>query len=377
MLSKTLPLALYAAAASTLVTASPVSINARSLQKRTAVTELKCGLWATADEADTEQNWENFVISVEGESAGPVAVPANSCSRIGCSNTSGVYVCNDQDSDIELDMGDITPVMKGLMDTCGYHDDKTYEVPISGQIFVDANGGYNLNIAYCNGNDATNIGPSAYSAPGPNGDPHQNTSCGVGGAPCSYGTCDADSITVESQESVTCDEYLAPTYIGAGATYTYSTTRTISYAWSVGGFLGINIGDLSGPVGVAGFSATFTETTTVGTISGTSDQCGSYIGQNGQPGNWTCALDIKPKCWQMTGTCEADFGDLGSGTAPWAVSAPQIEPGDGQSVWVPNLCVCYDCEGWAEGGAPQDACPLDCRTCATPGSDSTAGKLRF
>jgi hypothetical protein len=70
--------------------------------------------------------------------------------------------------------------------------------------------------------------------------------------------------------------------------YTYSTTRSIGTTWTIGGFLGINLGDLTQPLGSAGFSATFSETTTVGSTAGSTEQCGESQGSNGMPGNWTC-----------------------------------------------------------------------------------------
>ena len=158
-------------------------------------------------------------------------------------------------------------------------------------------------IAYANCNDPTDTPPSSYTPPGPNGD--APIVCGFDGvAPCRTGQgCPAGGLTVESAESIVCNEYLGPTYIGSGATYTYSTTRTIGTTWTVGGFLGFNVGDLSGPLGLFGASFSFSETTTTGDISGISADCGEVNGSNGLPGNWTCGMDIAPKCIHMTGTC--------------------------------------------------------------------------
>lgn len=110
------------------------------------------------------------------------------------------------------------------------------------------------------------------------------------------GTCDTSTIVVETADRVVCDEYLGPAYVGAGADYVYDTTRTVGTSWSYGGFLGINVGDLSGPLGVAGFSFSFTETTSTGTTAGSSEQCGDGISSNGFRGNWTCGMDVMPSC---------------------------------------------------------------------------------
>ncbi|KAK5166906.1 uncharacterized protein LTR77_007635 [Saxophila tyrrhenica] len=143
---------------------APVSLNDRSLRKRTSVTGLTCGNWATADIAYTNKNIENL-----GQKDDPVSIPANSCGRVGCYNSSGVYICNDQDVDIEIQMGEVVEVLTQLSETC-YVGHSPYG--ISGQIFMDSLGGYNLNIGYCDNNDPNLTGPGAYTqAIDNNGDP--------------------------------------------------------------------------------------------------------------------------------------------------------------------------------------------------------------
>lgn len=44
---------------------------------------------------------------------------------------------------------------------CGVTEDNG---AFSGQTFVNEDGGYNLVVAYCNGNDPTDVPPSAYDA---------------------------------------------------------------------------------------------------------------------------------------------------------------------------------------------------------------------
>lgn len=75
------------------------SVNPRAVHKRD-VTGLACGLWATADNVDTAQNSAN--LNQKGGLAVPVA--ANGCNRVACYDTSGMYVCNDQDADITVPM---------------------------------------------------------------------------------------------------------------------------------------------------------------------------------------------------------------------------------------------------------------------------------
>jgi hypothetical protein len=153
---------LFQAESSPLARTSPNSPRSGArLTKRIAVTGLSCGVWSTADISDTIENNDNFK-----SKGGTVVVSANSCARIGCYNTSGAYVCNDQGVEITIDMSEITEVMDGLISTC-YTGGDTYG--ISGQMFMDTNGGYNLDIGFCDNDQSTDTPPSAYTPPGPNG----------------------------------------------------------------------------------------------------------------------------------------------------------------------------------------------------------------
>ena len=87
--------------------------------------------------------------------------------------------------------------------------------PVSGQTFSSDFGGFNVDVAFCDTNDAADTSPSAYAAPGPNGGP--KVVCGGNDdTACGQGYCKADSLVVTSSDSVVCSEYLGPTYIGAG-----------------------------------------------------------------------------------------------------------------------------------------------------------------
>ena len=54
-----------------------------------------CGLWASTDNIDPSTNIDNLWAKYD-----KVTLPARSCGRVGCYNTSGVYICTDQDKDI-------------------------------------------------------------------------------------------------------------------------------------------------------------------------------------------------------------------------------------------------------------------------------------
>ena len=179
------------------------SLNPRHLGKR-AITGVSCGGFSTASPGDTSTNMANL-------NSGEATVSANSCNRIGCYNTSGVYICNDQAVDITIAITDATTITNYIYETCISNGEG-----LSGQMFTDANGGYNVVIAFCDGNLSPSTPPSAYTPPGPNGGPA--VVCGGNNQnPCSFGTCDTTTIVVASQGVVTCNEYLGPAYIGAGA----------------------------------------------------------------------------------------------------------------------------------------------------------------
>lgn len=77
-------------------------------------------------------------------------VPANSCSRVGCFGTSGVYVCNDQDVAISIPMDEIVENEPYMGLAC--HRGNGGQ-PVSGQMFVSDHGGYNINDAVCKRRD--------------------------------------------------------------------------------------------------------------------------------------------------------------------------------------------------------------------------------
>lgn len=150
--------------------------------------------------------------------------------------------------------------------------------------------GYNVGIGYANCNHPADERPEVYDPPGGNGAP--TTICGsdpgsVCPSPGGEDGCSADSLTVTSQESVTCNEYLGPAYIGAGSLYTFTTTRTIGTTWNVGGFAGLNIGRLGQAIGMPAVTFSWSETVSTGDTAGANGQCGEELGKNGMPGNWT------------------------------------------------------------------------------------------
>ena len=136
--------------------ANPANIATRNLFEKRSVTNIACGLFSSADVDDTSENIANLK-----NKGGNAAVPANSCSRVGCYNTSGAYVCNDQDSDISVPLSEVSNVLNFITSTCIGSNEAE-----SGQAFVDTYGGYNVVVAYCNGNLSPSTPPDAYTPPG-------------------------------------------------------------------------------------------------------------------------------------------------------------------------------------------------------------------
>ncbi|KAK5168450.1 uncharacterized protein LTR77_007020 [Saxophila tyrrhenica] len=148
--------ALIAAVGSAVVESSPLrtgklgSSNAflaakRALEKRDITL---CNGWAPADQIDIAAVWAPWTNS--GDTA---TVAAGACSRVGCSEASGIYVCNDQSVDIEVDLGDVGSLASDIKNTC-YDGPSGMHEGFSGQLFTD---GYNVNVASCdtNANPAT------------------------------------------------------------------------------------------------------------------------------------------------------------------------------------------------------------------------------
>lgn len=88
---------------------NPANVLRRAIQKRDN-TGVACGLWATSNWADTGKNL--------GEDADEVTISAGECGRIGCYDTSGVYICNDQDVEITIPMEEAIDQVDFLKDLC-------------------------------------------------------------------------------------------------------------------------------------------------------------------------------------------------------------------------------------------------------------------
>lgn len=79
-------------------------------------------------------------------------------------------------------------------------------------------------------------------------------------------------------------------------------------------------------------------------------------------------MDVSPKCIRVSGTCRHTNPVIGN--VQYVVEVPQVNKVDKQSIYTANVCVCENCIGWAEDGAPARKCNLDCETCNTLPSDA-------
>lgn len=82
-----------------------------------------------------------------------------------------MYLCNDQDVDVTIDLSTAVTFGNALELVCTQGGDN--EDAWSGQMFFDDLGGYNLVFGFCDNNQPTDTPPSAYTYPGPNGDAFQ------------------------------------------------------------------------------------------------------------------------------------------------------------------------------------------------------------
>ncbi|KAK0726904.1 hypothetical protein B0T26DRAFT_747297 [Lasiosphaeria miniovina] len=162
------------------ITAGPVATpSLKPLSLRTNTTDnsagLFCGIFNTANTQDTDDN-----ISWLKNNVGTCFTPAQTCRRHSCINTSGVYVCNDNNHDITLSCAnDVVPRLDDVIVHCC----NGAKSGISGQKFSD-DGTWNAIIAYgnCNHNwdaDRPSMGPPD-DIWGPNGACNKIAVTGVG-----------------------------------------------------------------------------------------------------------------------------------------------------------------------------------------------------
>ncbi|KAK5167974.1 uncharacterized protein LTR77_006541 [Saxophila tyrrhenica] len=179
--------ALWATTLFALISASPTQVrhsspNGMSKRGLGTLRSINCGLWATAITADAEQAIQDAAANV-GTIAGVLTsnvgtsfVGPQSCSRLACVGTSGVYVCNHGDNGHWVQVDDLSGPGIGLIEKCtkfyNWGDVALYEqTPVSGQAFYVGTT-LNLVVSYCDSNDDSSKKPSDYMFDdncGPNG----------------------------------------------------------------------------------------------------------------------------------------------------------------------------------------------------------------
>jgi len=130
--------------------------SANDLHKRNGW--LHCGTFPDADRGNA-----NDQINQLG--TGDYIVPARRCLRVKCWNTTGTYVCNDQRVDLHVSGTAIKQRAQIIMSKCCDNrsaggGEKLWQ--ISGQQFTDAQGGYNVILAYSNCNHDKFQAPDTY-----------------------------------------------------------------------------------------------------------------------------------------------------------------------------------------------------------------------
>ncbi|KAK1834438.1 hypothetical protein QBC39DRAFT_369334 [Podospora conica] len=153
-------------------TANPIQVNSGLMPQHNisaAVTENRCGLFNTADRYDIKTAIGQAFTSVWPYFPDPCATPARTCRKIVCRNTSAVYICNDNDHDVNPTCTDVAAEAMKIVDNCC--GGGSYKAGLSGQRFTEA--GYNVVVAFGNcqhGIDSDNPGMGPAEDPwGPNG----------------------------------------------------------------------------------------------------------------------------------------------------------------------------------------------------------------
>ncbi|KAF2094622.1 hypothetical protein NA57DRAFT_80420 [Rhizodiscina lignyota] len=127
-----------------------------------------CGVFATADGDDTQTNLDRI-----GNNGETCTATKGTCSRIGCLNTSAIYICASQNSDFSQSCASVVQTIgETIQGTCSASSAVQNGGPLSGQLFLQD--GTNFVIGFGNCNDPASTPPSSYAQPGPNGAPATN-----------------------------------------------------------------------------------------------------------------------------------------------------------------------------------------------------------
>jgi hypothetical protein len=211
---------------------------------------ISCGGFSSADTVDTSKNVGNLNTGSEA------SVAANSCIRVlkpghclthlltlnsiihrsvATTHPAFIFVTTgkfdrrkgvelierfadfDSDSDLTILTSDVSAFAGLISATCNGGEGEGHH-PVNGQAFTSDQGGYNVVVGYCNGNDDPTVPPSAYTPPGPNG---YAISCGGNqdGA-CGLSNCYPETIAVDTQENVGCETYLGANTVGVNVSPT-------------------------------------------------------------------------------------------------------------------------------------------------------------
>ena len=134
------------------------SSSHHDLTKRNAGTG-NCNNFASGDSSD--------LIYLAGrlkDAGGSCTVSGDSCSRVGCENTSGLYMCASSSDSVTRDCSEIADYIYSILQGCGNGGANS---GLSGQLFsMDP---FNVVVGYGNCGDSPAVKPSEYTGPGPNG----------------------------------------------------------------------------------------------------------------------------------------------------------------------------------------------------------------
>ncbi|KAB5551059.1 hypothetical protein GE09DRAFT_1222872 [Coniochaeta sp. 2T2.1] len=140
----------------------PFALTSKSvLGKKVEIGAIVCGNFATAD----KRNFMQLQYDLR-KHGGNSTIGGKQCYRVSCWNTSGIYVCNDNEGEVEIPNETIANFASHAGGCC--KSSFTRSKGLSGQAF--SNEGWNVGVGYANCNHhADQDDPSIFIPPGLNG----------------------------------------------------------------------------------------------------------------------------------------------------------------------------------------------------------------
>jgi hypothetical protein len=131
---------------------------------------LYCNVMGTGDVRDLTHQ-QDYLLHHKGQ----CGAPAKSCRRLACHNTSGVYICNDDDKDLSIPCHELAQLSNYISNQCcegGFSNVDVFRQPNAGQLKLATVEGlwFQFIQGYANCNHDPTVNPMEYPLGGVNGD---------------------------------------------------------------------------------------------------------------------------------------------------------------------------------------------------------------